>query len=238
MAYRLLYRAITPMVLRRASTVITVSESEKLEILQRYPGNEGRVLAIQNGSTPGSAELLEHTPSADQYVLYVGSLSRRKNLDGLIKVATNLGRKRRLSFVFVGSTPGALANVGAKIPEDVISGIRFEGQIDSWEVLRRYYQTASCFFFPSFYEASPLPPIEAMACGCPVVASGIPSLKERCGDAAMYCDPNSVESMAGSIERVLDDPATQSRLRHLGYERARKFTWRSCAEMTLDAICS
>jgi glycosyltransferase involved in cell wall biosynthesis len=76
-----------------------------------------------------------------------------------------------------------------------------------------------------------------MACGCPVVASRIPSLTERCGDAALYCDPNSVESMAGAIEDLLDNPAKQSRLRQLGYERARTFSWRGCAEMTLDAIC-
>src|SRR5690606_9183748 len=98
------------------------------------------------------------------------------------------------------------------------------------------YRSAQCFLFPSLYEASPLPPIEAMGCGCPVIAGDIPSLRERCGEAALYCDPRSVDDVVRAVETVLDTPELRHRLRDAGYEQARHYSWHHCSEMTLGAI--
>jgi glycosyltransferase involved in cell wall biosynthesis len=95
--------------------------------------------------------------------------------------------------------------------------------------------------FPSFYEASSLPPIEAMACGCPVVASSIPSLRERCGDAAIYCDPAAPLEIADAVYRIIVDEELKEDLREKGLERAALYDWKNCAKETFQlfkTICS
>ena len=86
------------------------------------------------------------------------------------------------------------------------------------------YRTAAAVVYPSLYEGFGMPCLEAMACGAPVAASNVASLPEVCGDAAVYLDPASVESIADAIRRVLDDPPSG------GVEQAAKFTWERCAQ--------
>lgn len=235
--FRLLYNALMPVILSRADAIITVSESERLSIINRYPGVAGRISAIQNGGmSVGYADGPTDVGERGNFVLYVGSLSKRKNFPGMLQVACRLARRRGINFVFVGSVPNGFSGSDSIVPKDVRSHISFTGQINDSEELRAHYRRARCLLFPSFYEASPLPPLEAMACGCPVVASAIPSLKERCGDAALYCDPNSVDSMEKAVETLFDDTDLQEKLRGLGLVRAAGFTWESCARDVLAVI--
>jgi glycosyltransferase involved in cell wall biosynthesis len=171
------------------------------------------------------------------YVLYVGSLSKRKNFQLAFETACRLARKRGYNFVFVGGRAGGISKSVPRIPDDVRSNLTFAGQIDNTVALMQFYRDAACLLFPSYYEASPLPPIEAMACGCPVIASDIPSLRERCGDAAIYCNPIDIDSIMAVIERVIDDPILRGTLVARGYKRATKYTWESCAAQTLEIIC-
>jgi glycosyltransferase involved in cell wall biosynthesis len=170
-------------------------------------------------------------------VLYVGSLSKRKNFPSVLETACRLAGNRGYDFVFVGDIAGGISRSRLEIPDDVQSHITFAGQIDSTAALLQFYRRAKCFLFPSNYEASPLPPIEAMACGCPVVVSDIPSLRERCGDAAVYCNPADVDSIVAAVEQVMDDAALRSSLQELGRRQAAKYTWERNAERTLDLIC-
>jgi glycosyltransferase involved in cell wall biosynthesis len=235
-AFRLLYHCLMPTILRHADAVITVSESERRSIVERYPIVAGRIVAIQNGApavAPGTDS--QHSRRKDS-VLYVGSLSKRKNFPGMLEVACRLARRRGFRFMFVGGSPAVLSASSVTVPEEVRSLVTFTGQLDDAEAIGRHYDSATCFLFPSFYEASPLPPIEAMAHGCPVVAADIPSLRERCGDAALYCDPHSIESIEHTVERLVDDEALQNRLRALGLRRAGEFTWENCARRTLEVI--
>jgi glycosyltransferase involved in cell wall biosynthesis len=237
-SFRLWYSTIVPLVLHRANAVITVSESERLAISACYSSATDRLHAIQNGGFPADFDI----KSADienrnrDYVLYVGSLSKRKNFPGILEAAIRLARKRQFRFVFVGGVPEGISDTGLKLPNDASASITFAGQVNDQAALASYYEHATCFLFPSFYEASPLPPIEAMACGCPVVASDIPSLRERCGDAALYCNPHDVDSIAATVERVIDDRNLQLKLQELGYQRAATFTWEHCARQTLNII--
>lgn len=236
--FKLLYNRLIPLVLRRADRVITVSESERRAIVGHYPSAAGRLVAIQNGGLPVGID--EQAPAADggdmPTVLYVGSLSKRKNFPGMLETAVRLARRRPVRFAFVGGTATALNATLAEVPADVRDRIRFHGQVEDWDTLLAAYRNASCFLFPSFYEASPLPPIEAMGCGCPVIAGDIPSLRERCGDAAIYCVPEDVGSIADAVERLLDDGTLRDRLRVSGYAQARRYSWARCAEATLDVI--
>lgn len=237
--FKFFYELIIPIILRLSKAVITVSESEKNAIRKIYPGVRN-LISIQNGGPPGDFinDFHQSELQREQSVLYVGSLSKRKNFPGMIATACKLAGKDGIKFIFIGGIPDGLVESNIKIPSDLKDFIEFRGQVSDWESLMHEYSTASCFFFPSFYEASPLPPIEAMACGCPVIASRIPSLLERCGEAALYCDPTDVDDMANKIIQVLKDAEIRSSLRELGYKRAREFTWDRCARITLNTIDS
>jgi glycosyltransferase involved in cell wall biosynthesis len=96
--------------------------------------------------------------------------------------------------------------------------------------LAELYRSASLFVFPSFYEGFGFPPLEAMACGCPVVVSNTSSLPEVCGDAAYYIDPHNVESIANGILRVTEDENLRKKLIQKGLERVKLFTWETSAQ--------
>lgn len=102
--------------------------------------------------------------------------------------------------------------------------------------LRALYEHAACFVYPSFYEGFGLPPLEAMACGCPVIVSNAASLPEVCGDAALYCNPCSPEDIAEKISLLMADPRLREDLRQKGLERAKQFTWEKCARETFAII--
>ena len=121
------------------------------------------------------------------------------------------------------------------MPEALRGLIEFRGYVDD-EALPGIYRGAACLLYPSLYEASGLPPSEAMHFGCPVVASDIAVLRERCGDAALYCDPGEPASLVAAVARLLDDPALRARLVECGRERAAQLSWRNQAIRVIDAI--
>jgi glycosyltransferase involved in cell wall biosynthesis len=239
LAFRLWYGCIVPLALRRARCVITVSESERSAIAAHYPDAAARLHAIANGGLPAAFLIgpTDVTQRDSGYILYVGSLSKRKNISRMVEAACRLARKRRFKFVFIGDVSKSLAASVAHIPDDIASEIEFVGPVADPVELVSQYRNAKCFLFPSLYESSGLPPVEAMACGCPVLASDIPALKERCGDAALFCDPYDVDAITSGLERLMDDDALRSRLTTLGYQRATTFTWERCARETLNLIC-
>jgi glycosyltransferase involved in cell wall biosynthesis len=156
----------------------------------------------------------------------------------MLEAACRLSRERGFNFVFVGGTAISIRATTTAIPADVASHVNFVGDVNDPKELAQYYRRATCFMFPSLYESSGLPPIEAMACGCPVIVSDIPALRERCGGAAIYCDPEDIESVAAAVVRVVDDSRLQSTLSADGLARAAQFSWKRCARETLDLIIS
>jgi glycosyltransferase involved in cell wall biosynthesis len=240
-AFRAWYHVLTPIIARRAVRVITVSESERAAIARVYPGLGGRLVAIQNGAsaTPPRAAASPTTPPlpADPYVLYVGSLSRRKNFPGVLAAFALLADRRPgLRLVVAGGASGVFAPAEAALAPRIRDRVLYLGQVDDVATLAAAYRGARCFVFPSFYEASPLPPTEAMTFGCPVVAGDIPSLRERCGDAALYCDPRAPADIARAVGRVLDDESLAADLRRKGTARAATLTWETCARRTLAVL--
>jgi glycosyltransferase involved in cell wall biosynthesis len=236
--FRLWYNILVPAALRRANAVITVSNAEYRAIGAIYPEAAPRLHAIANGGLPVGFDVDDIEVPTEQggYILYVGSLSKRKNFAGAFEVACRLARKRGFRFVFIGGSASSIAKFGFTIPPDLAAFIDFKGQVDDPRVLSGYYRGAACLLFPSLYESSGLPPIEAMACGCPVIVSDIPALKERCGDAAVYCDPYDIASIVSAVERLMDDGALRDTLRRAGYQRAAVYSWKNCAEQTLQLL--
>ena len=102
--------------------------------------------------------------------------------------------------------------------------------------LRALYENALCFIFPSLYEGFGLPPLEAMACGCPVLSSNRASLPEICGDAALYFDPINEEEVYDTIISLIENTSLQNELRKKGLERAKLFIWENTAKSLIDAL--
>lgn len=236
--YRLPHAVLDRLVLQRADPIITVAQTERAHIERILPAAARRIVVAPNGgwSDAESAAPLAPRDGAGGYGLYVGSLSRRKNVHGVITAAIALARGRGLAFRFVGAPSPILAAIETTIPSDVAPLITFCGQIEDPARLKAIYRDAALLLFPSLYEASALPPIEAMAQGCPVVASDIQPLIERCGDAALYCDPHGTAAIVAAVNRVLDEPGLADQLRRRGHARAATFTWRAQVTTVMEAL--
>jgi glycosyltransferase involved in cell wall biosynthesis len=170
---------------------------------------------------PGGAKM-EELP--ERYMLYVGNLKPHKNVSRLIEAHAQLESPPPL--VVVGKQFS-----GVNLPAHVL----YAGYVPD-EALPYLYAGAELFVFPSTYEGFGIPPLEAMACGCPVVAGRAGSLPEVCGDAAEYVDPFSVTSIKEGIERLLSDSARREELIKLGGERVKEFTAERTAEKFLRVV--
>ena len=237
-SYRIAHALAMPMLLNHADPIITVSNTERKVLTRLEPSAAERIVVAQNGGwrDPNGSLIPEAPPAEREYGLYVGSLSQRKNFEGVLAAAIRLAREDGLPFRIVGSIGSILAPTPHEVPSDVADKIEFLGQVEDLSALARIYQGARFLLFPSFYEASPLPPLEAMHFGCPVIASDIPPMHERCGDAAAYCDPGSIDAIVGAVRQVVGDAAYQREMVARGYECAARYSWRAQARTVLDAI--
>lgn len=244
LAYRRLYRwshrALLPLLLSHASKLFLVSQTERERLLDIRADTAARIVVAPNGGwidRPAAAAARSAAASLpDNYVLFTGSLSYRKNVDRMLQAAIRLAREDSVSFVFAGSFGTVLTRPSIAIPPDLESRIVFVGQVDDRHALGRLYQNARLLLFPSLYEASPLPPFEAAHFGVPVVASNIPSMWERCDDGVAYCDPRSADSIVATVRRVLADPAERRRLVRINRARAAQASWRDQARTVLSAM--
>ena len=234
--FRALYQALMPIVLARSDHVFTVSQSEAdsiLEVCSQFITPD-RLTVVQNGGGEGVNDPAPGLKHRKRHALYVGSLTKRKNVDGLIAAAIELARHDDLDTVIVGGTGAIFDDEERLLPPDVTDRIQFLGQVNDTDVLADLYRTASVFLFPSFYEASPLPPIEAMTHGLPVVSSDIPSLRERCGDAAVYCDPSKVNSIVGATRTLIQDDQYWVEAQRRGLGVASRYTWAAQVQTVLE----
>jgi glycosyltransferase involved in cell wall biosynthesis len=248
-AFRLAYAVLIPAALRRADAIITVSESEKRNIIKHFPSVSDRIHAVHHGAP--SAEVvagseINHRPleqmsdssvrDIDKFTLWVGTLTKRKNPRGAIDAIALVNKDMKLPLVMIGASYRGFQKAGLPLAHEVGGLIRFTGRVSTFADLARYYRNAVCLLLPSFYEGFGLPALEAMAHGCPVVASGISALREVCGDAALYCNPNDSSDIAEKVRMVAEDPQLREHLRSLGFARAREFSWKDCARQTFAIL--
>ncbi len=235
-SYRMGHALMLPLLLRRADPVMTVSDSERQALLALAPHARDRIVVAQNGGWQEGAPAVHGSADAGGYLLYVGSFSQRKNFDAVLQTAITLAREDGLESVFVGAGGPILTPRATFVPADVRGMIRFAGQVESATQLADFYAGARCLLLPSFYEASPLPPIEAMRFGCPVVASDIPAMRERCGDAVEYCDPARLDEIVAAVRRVTQNPGYAALLAARGLRQATSFSWRRQAVTVLRTL--
>jgi glycosyltransferase involved in cell wall biosynthesis len=224
---------------RRAAAIMTVSQFTKNELI-RFTG-EGRqpIYPIHLGV----ADAWFHIPSSarpysNKYILYVGNVKPNKNLSALVKAFGLICDKVHHDLVIVGKKEGFITGDGivAKEAERLGARVQFTGYVNDDESLRQYFAHADALVFPSLYEGFGLPPLEAMAAGCPVLVSTAASLPEICGDAAVFCDPHRPEDIALKLLGLLMNEEMQDKIRRKGYEQARAFTWDRCVAQTCEVI--
>ena len=221
---------------RRATRVLTVSESSKRDILRFVDIPAEKIDVIYNayderfGIEPREQDVIrvrERYQLHDEFVLYAGNVKPHKNLERLIE-AFDLVRQRgfdHLKLVLIGDEISKYAALRRAVHSHQLHQyVRFLGYLPE-ETLAIMYRLAGVFVFPSLYEGFGLPPLEAMASGTPVVTSNVSSLPEVAGDAAVLVDPYRPEAIADGIERVLSDEALRRDLRAKGLARARQFSW-------------
>jgi glycosyltransferase involved in cell wall biosynthesis len=199
---------------RRADAVVVVSEFVKARAVDRLGLDPARVHAVPLGVDRGRFH--PGDVPREPFLLYPARAWPHKNHARLLEAFALLRRRRpELGLVLTGG------GHEQRLPDGV--GARGNVGLDE---LAELYRLAACLVFPSLYEGFGLPPLEAMASGCPVAASDLPAIREVCGDAAMLFDPHDPEAIADGVDRALD---AGEALRERGLERAEAFTWEACA---------
>ena len=231
-------KAMMASAIRRSDLVLTVSEASRRDILDFYPwASPDKVEVVPNAiddailEDPGEEEMervRERYQIRGRFVLYVGNIKPHKNLERLIAAFGRLKERpghEDVKLLIIGDEINKYAGLRRSVEAaGVRQDVRFFGFVPV-RTLSALYRLASAFAFPSLYEGFGLPPLEAMACGTPVVTSRLSSLPEVVGDAALLVDPYSVEEIADGLERVLGDDVLRADLMARGRERVSQFSW-------------
>ncbi|HEY1251046.1 MAG TPA: glycosyltransferase family 1 protein [Thermoanaerobaculia bacterium] len=232
----------------RAARFLCVSDTTARDLVSRYPETAPRVRVAKNGvdrdfffpaDEPAALQRTRQRYAGGQrYILYLGTLEPRKNVEALVVACERLWGKRRSrpDLVLAG---GAGWKTGALHRRIARSAYRDKIHVTGYaarDAARALYRAAEVFVYPSLFEGFGLPILEAMACGTPVVASTADALREVGGDAALYAPPLDPAALAERIERALDDEPLRERCRAAGPERAAAFSWETAAARTAEAI--
>jgi glycosyltransferase involved in cell wall biosynthesis len=238
----LIYRHWLPRVLPRADAVITDSAASKADISQylNIPGSQIGVIPLGKSAhyrVPSAVDIEKARTRYKlpfNYILFVGSIEKRKNLRRVLQAFVQLRHKGiPHKLVLAGAAKWRFAEIMQSVDdfglqEDVI----FPGYIAE-EDLPALYGGSDVFLFPSFYEGFGLPVVEAMACGTPAITSNVSSLPEVAGEACLLVDPYDVDSLTDATYRVLTDSHLRQELQERGSARAAQFTWNRTARETL-----
>lgn len=230
-AFRIWYKGAIHWLLRHTERTVTVSEFSKREICQYFGADPSRVFVTSEGKEHiqrlkgDDSILLKHGLSSRNYFLAVGSMSAHKNF-GIIPIALARVAGLSPSVVIAGASNSNVFGAN-RSPSHV--HVQQVGYVSDDE-LKTLLSHALAFIHPSKYEGFGLPPLEAMALGCPVIAANVAAVPEVAGDAALYFDPDDAEGLARQITRIATDPNLGSQLSAAGLARSESFTWARVAE--------
>ena len=227
------HRLILPRVFKHTTRIIADSLSTARDIDRLY----GRYAPVVRPVPLGSRGLPPPAASRKEFpfILFVGTLEPRKNIPVLVAAYEQLRRRGRMEKLVIIGKKGWHYNESMRcIEQSPFAGdILCKGFLDE-AALAWHYHNASAFVYPSLYEGFGLPVLEAMKCGCPVVASASSSLPEVVGDAGLLVDPTDTGLLTEHLWMILTDSTLAQKLAHLGQERAKAFTWEKTAGLTLD----
>lgn len=247
------YRVVIWSAVHRSQKIITVSEFTKQDILKHWHIKTNKVVVTYEGVANLSkgreslfdlgddrSALLRYNINKP-FLLYVGNVYPHKNLERLLEVFAKIYKQqdKNLQLVLVGKEDyfyeklkGIAANLNLWQPNDK-SPVIFSGYVTDAQ-LEVLFKQALVYVFPSLYEGFGLPPLEAMAKGCPVVSSDRSCLPEILGEAAIYFNPENNADMIEKIIMVIGDEATRTEMKRRGFEQVKKYSWWECARATYE----
>ena len=230
---RAYYQRIIKPACHRAELVLTVSEYSKHEIVAWAKIEEKKIINVGNGvGLPFLPDGNKYDPGYP-YLLYVGSRRPHKNLPRLLQAYSISGVRNEVRLLLSGEPDQQIVTEINRL--DLEDSVCFRDLSDD-EELSNAYRGATAFVFPSLYEGFGLPPLEAMACGVPVLTSNVCALPEVMGDAAILVDPLSVEDIAGGLRSLIEDSAQRVRLREKGLVRSKAFSWEKTVRRSSKAL--
>jgi glycosyltransferase involved in cell wall biosynthesis len=225
--------------------IISVSESTKRDTVQHLGVPEDKITVVHEAANP-IFRPMDRTEARDQvrdrhgidapFVLFVSTIEPRKNVPTLLRAMWQLRRcyKQDVQLVLAGGQGWLVEDVFAAVAEFQLEpSVRFLGRVSSEDLLY-LYNAAELLAHPAFYEGFGLPPLEAMACGLPVVVSNVASLPEVVADAGLLIDPQDADELTVAMWRVLNDTALAAEMREKGLRQAARFSWERAASETLE----
>lgn len=243
----LAYNLVIRVALKRAKNIIAVSEFTKQDIVNKFTiaaeKEKNKIKVIYEGvadtlfssNSNNDKNVIFSYNISSPYLLYVGNAYPHKNLEKLIEIFSKIREEKlNLQLILVGKEDYFYKSVKlfAKKFDPDGKFIIFPGFVSDRE-LAVLYRQALAYVFPSQYEGFGLPPLEAMANGCPVVASNKSSLPEILGPAALYFNPEDDYEMKKQIDKIIDDNDWRQNLINLGYQQVKKYSWETSARETL-----
>ena len=243
--------------LRKADSIITFSENSKKDIIELLgiPEEKIEVIYLSADARFGPvrdrqviAKIMERYSVRKKFILYLGGFAGHKNIERLVRAfyEFSLSSDGEWQLLLAGKLPDEkienaddwTINEPVQKTKSLITKLGLDAKVIFTgfvpeEDLPTLYSAASVFVFPSLYEGFGLPPLEAMACGTPVVASNTSSLPEVIGDAGVLVNPFSIDEIVGAMRSVLKSKSRQREMSYKGMERARRFSWEETARKTL-----
>ncbi len=245
LAHRVAYQSTIRHACKKAKHIIAVSKNTKKDLQQLLKISDEKISVIYEAVesdryntqvAPAKIEEVKKKYNIRKpYLMYIGVWRNHKNILGMLSgFAKILERGLDYQLVMTGKPDPHYPEVMQKIKElGIEKNVVLAGFVPE-EELPVFLQGCDLFVFPSFYEGFGLPPLEAMATGCPVVASNTSCMPEILGDAAEYFDPYEPEDIARALEKVLRNRALSEELRRKGLERVKRFSWQAMAKSTLE----
>lgn len=223
---------------KKAKKIITISNSSKNDIIKEYGIEADKIAVVYPGikdlkikSNLKMSDIKEKFGLNNNYILFVGTLQPRKNVNKLIEAFASLNTD--LDLVIIGKKGWQFEDIlAAPKKYGVEDKVKFLHDVND-EELKEFYKNAEFFVLPSLYEGFGLPVLEAMQLGCPVITSDISSLPEAGGDAAMYFNPNDVSDIASKMQKLIGDKELREKMVKKGYDQVKKFSWEKSARETL-----
>ncbi|KKU26070.1 MAG: AprM [Candidatus Magasanikbacteria bacterium GW2011_GWA2_46_17] len=242
-------------IVHRAKLVVTSTEFNKKEMLKYYSVEEAKIEVVPLAYDDSRFKLPPSEENANtisrkyslrqSYLLFTGRLERKKNASRIVRAFgilkhNNAGNQHinNLQLVLAGKPGVGYNEIKSAIADSFYkSDIKLLGWVDG-DGLPLLMSGAAAFIFPSLYEGFGIPILEAMACGCPVVASVGSALPEVGGDAAVYVNPLDVDDMAREIFNLVTDEAKRNKLISNGFERVKRYSWEKTAARLAEIICN
>lgn len=235
-AFRAWYKFLMIRLGKTSKKIITVSHFSKGELMQHCKIAEHKLAVTHLGidhihRKQAAAGTKEKYGIQSPYILAVSTMNPYKNFNLIFEVLPEI-EAHNLNVVIVGSQNSKVFGEQAWTESDAVNWVGYVTD----EELKALYEEAAGFIFPSLYEGFGLPPLEAMASGCPAIVSSRASIPEVCGDAVLYFDPNSPKEAASRLIEITSDPELSEQLSYKGKNHSGLFSWNKCANDTMNII--